>query len=188
MKSFILFAALFIYKPGRAQNNAVSNEVFVNAVSKLVVDSSFSHYYLSDNAAPCSFKKFDYDEWYKYALNEDVPIYTLNELAKKSFLDNAPLRWHPEKLKNAFCVDDESAKAMLTQPVKRHIKNTVTAFNEDKFVFYFSRPEFTDDYGYAIIDMGFRCDNLQCGMGATFLFRQVNGKWKLAGRKIAWGN
>lgn len=188
MKWYILFAALFIYKSGHAQNIPFSNEAFVNAVSKLVVDSSFSHYYLVGNAAPCSFKKFDYDEWYKYAMNEDVPIYTLNELAKKSFFDNAPLNWQPGKLQNAFCVDDEIAKAMLAQPVKRHVKNNGAAFNEDKVVFYFSRPEFTDDYQYAIIDMGFRCDDHQCGMGATFLFRQVNGQWKLAGRKLVWGN
>ena len=187
MKKLILLLGVLIYKAGQAQNSPFSNEDFVNAVSRLVVDSSFSHYYLSANEAPCSFKKFDYDEWYKYALKEDVPIYILNELAKKSFLDGAPRSWQQGKLLNAFCIDEEKAKAMLAPAVKRHVKNNGDKPG-DKIVFYFSRPEFTDDYQYGIIDMGFRCDDRQCGMGATFLFKQVNGRWIPAGRKLAWGN
>ncbi|MEP6749696.1 MAG: hypothetical protein ABJB86_18305 [Bacteroidota bacterium] len=188
MKTFVLVAAIFIYASSHGQNKPVSNENFVNAVSKLVVDSTFSHYYLSAVAAPCSFKKFDYDEWYKYALKEDVPVYTLNELAKKSFLNNASLTWNQDELLHAFCIDEEKAKLILTQPVKRHVKNYDKEYGTDKVVYYFSQPSFTDDYQYAVIDMGFRCDDQQCGMGATFLFRQVNGVWKLAGRKLAWGN
>ena len=188
MKQILLFLWLFVCNAGQAQSRPVSNEEFVSDVSRLVVDSSFSHYYLSVNAAPCSFKKFDYDEWYKYALKEDVPIYILNELAKKSYLDAAPRNWQPEKLLNAFCIDDEKANAILAGPAKRQVKNTGGIFNEDKVVFYFSRPVFTDDYQYAIVDMSFRCDSRQCGMGATFLFRQIDGKWKMAGRKLAWGN
>jgi len=188
MKWLVLLAVIVVYKTGSAQYSPVSNEDFVNEISKLVVDSNFSHYYLSSNEAPCSFKKFDYDEWYKYALTEDVPIYILNELAKKSFTDNAPLNWQQQKLQHAFCIDDEKAKEMLAWPAKRHVKNAANSSNEDKVVFYFSRPAFTNDYQYAIIDMGYRCDDLQCGMGATFLFRQLNGKWKIAGRKLVWGN
>jgi hypothetical protein len=188
MKTFVLLAAIFIYASDQAQNKPVSREDFVNAVSKLVVDSNFSHYYLATNAAPCSFKKFDYDEWYKYALNEDVPVYILNELAKRSFLNNAPLNWNQDKLLNAFCIDEGKAKLILIQPVKKHVKNDDKKYGANSVVYYFSRPAFTDDYQYAIIDMGFRCDDHQCGMGATFLFRQINGIWKLAGRKLAWGN
>lgn len=56
------------------------------------------------------------------------------------------------------------------------------------FVFFFSKPAFTQDQQYAVIDMGFRCDNQQCGMGATFVFKQENNRWILAGKKQIWGN
>jgi hypothetical protein len=184
MKSWVLLLALFVCRAGQAQNSPVSNEDFVNAVSRMVTDSSFSHYYLFSNAATCSFKKFDYDEWYEYALRENVPIYILNELAKKSFLDTTPRSWQQGKLVNAYCIDETKAKVLLAQPVK----NAGTAYAEDNIVFSFSRPEFTDDYQYAIIDCSFRCDNRQCGMGATFLFRQVNGKWIIAGKRIVWSS
>src|SRR5450631_4315724 len=112
MKSFGIILLLLFCKSCFAQNNAVGNEEFINSISKLVIDSSFSHYYLCAYAAPCSFKKFDYDEWYKYALQEDVPVYILNELAEKSFLDNAPRNWQQKKLLNAFCIDETKAKTI----------------------------------------------------------------------------
>lgn len=184
----MLLLTIFVYKAGHTQNKVVSGEDFVNAVFRQVVDSSFSHYYLFSNAAPCSFKKFDYDEWYKYALKEDVPVYILNDLAKKSFLDAAPQSWRQEKLQNAFCIDEAQASVALASTVKRRAQHAGTASYFNTVVFYFSRPEFTDDYQYAIIDMGFRCDDRQCGMGATFLFKQVNGEWIIAGKKLVWGS
>jgi hypothetical protein len=36
--------------------------------------------------------------------------------------------------------------------------------------------------------MGFRCDDHQCGTGAAFLFKQVNGKWVIAGKKSLWSS
>ena len=185
MKWLIVFLSFFNCAPGQAQQ-PLGGEDFVNAVASLVVDSSFSRYYLFSDATPCSFKKFDYDEWYKYGLKEDVPVYILNELAKKSFEDAAPRYWQQQKLLNAVCIDEENAKALFLPGEKKPGKHPVSF--ENKVVYYFSRPEFTDDYQYAVIDLGFRCDNRQCGMGATFLFKQVNGKWIVAGRKIAWGN
>jgi len=61
--------------------DTLSREAFVGAVAHVIVDNSFSRYYLSDQAYPCSLVKFDYDEWVKYALQEEVPIYILNEQA-----------------------------------------------------------------------------------------------------------
>ncbi|MES1221820.1 MAG: hypothetical protein ABUT20_40355 [Bacteroidota bacterium] len=188
MKKLLLLLCLFAAGASRAQNTPVSNEDFINEVSKLIVDRSFPHYYLSVNSVHCSFKKFDYDEWYKYALNEDVPIYILNELAKKSYGDAAPRNWQQQKLLNAICIDEEKSNSILSQSIKKHVKSGNKVVNKDNVVFYFSRPEFTGDYQYGIIDMGFRCDDQQCGMGATFLFKYVNGKWKMVGRKLIWGN
>ncbi len=188
MKRVSLLLVLFIGMAGHAQDQPPSAEAFVNAVRGLVVDSGFSHYYLLQTAAPCSFKKFDYDEWLKYALKEDVPVYILNELSKKSYSDTSPRNWQPGKLQQADCIDEESAKKILLPVLTRHAANNYINHPESRTVFYFSRPAFTDDYQYAIIDMGYRCDNRQCGMGTTFLFKQVKGSWQLAGKKMAWGN
>jgi hypothetical protein len=187
-KAFLLLLVLFS-KTGFAQNIPFSNEDFVNVVFRELVDSNFSTYYLSANAYPCSFKKFDYDEWYKYALKEDVPIYILNELAKNSFLDNSPRSWKQDKLIKAFCIDEEKIEALLVPGMQHEDRDTKNRKpRETNLVFYFSRPVFTGDYQYAVIDLSFRCDNHLCGMGATFLFKQVNGKWSVVGRKIAWGS
>ena len=188
MKNCVFIAILFCWVGGHAQFSSLSNEAFINAVRKQVVDSSLAQFYLSANAPACSFKKYDYDEWYKYGLKEDIPIYILNELAKNAFTDTAAHKWQPEKIDGAVCVDNAQAKDLLSPPGKEHVKNRYSGLRANNVVYYFSHPAFTVDYQYAIIDMGFRRDNQQCGMGATFLFKQVNGQWKMVGRKQVWGN
>lgn len=188
MKRLVLFLLLLGQQQGMGQLRAFSNEDFVNAVARLIIDSSESQYYLSAYAPSCSFKKYDYEEWYKYGLKEDVPFYILNELSEKAYLDNIPLNWRQEKLLNAFCINDEAAKIVLSSVFIHHVKSQPARGSPAKMVYYFSRPAFTGDYGYAVIDIGFRCDDKQCGMGSTFLFRQVNGKWRVAGIKQVWGN
>lgn len=188
MKRSLFILLLFMIKVGHAQSKPASNEDFINSIFKLVADSNTAHYYLFADAHACSFKKYDYDEWYKYALNEDVPVYILEELAKKSFTDAAPLLWQQEKLLHAECVDEQRAKAILVSPGKRRGQNHQSSYTGNRLVYYFSRPAFTDDYQYAVIDIGFRCDDRQCGMGATYLFKQVNGKWIIAGRKSLWSS
>jgi hypothetical protein len=85
-------------------------------------------------------------------------------------------------------VDIKHQKEMLSMHEinkSKHLKKK-NAFQA--FVFFFSKPAFTQDQQYAVIDMGFRCDNQQCGMGATFVFKQENNRWILAGKKQIWGN
>lgn len=188
MKAFILVLALFFSRAGYTQQPPLSAEAFINAVYAAVLDSNLSSYYLAADEAPCSFVKFDYDEWYKYGLDEDVPVYILQELAKKCFEDNAPRKWVADQLLNAVCIEEKEAGELLSAATKGPFRNTNKKSGEKNVVFSFSRPAFTDDGQYAVIDMSFRCDNRQCGMGATFLFRQVNGKWKLAGKKLAWSS
>ena len=85
MKRWLFILLLFMIKVGYAQSKPASNEDFINTIFPLVGDSNATHYYLFSDAHACSFKKYDYDEWYKYALNEDVPIYILEELGKEIF-------------------------------------------------------------------------------------------------------
>lgn len=188
MKTACFFLVLLLCNTGHAQPIGFSKEDFVNAVFHEVVDSRVSAYYLSADAAPCSFKKFDYDEWYKYALKEDVPIYVLNELAERSMLDAKPVYWRQEQLHGAYCIDEKKIEALFTIAANTTVKRKNTSLPENKVVYFFSRPEFTADGQYAIIDMSYRCDSHLCGMGAVFLFRQINGKWSVVGRKLVWGN
>ncbi|HZE85023.1 MAG TPA: hypothetical protein VE035_11990, partial [Puia sp.] len=58
-----------------------SKEEFLNAVAPILMDSSYSRYYLYETADSCSFIKYDYDQWMKYNLQETVSIVFLNELA-----------------------------------------------------------------------------------------------------------
>jgi hypothetical protein len=186
-------------------NPAPSRESFVNQVFRTEVDSSFSTYRLAINAYPCSFVKFEYDEWVKYALREDVPIYVLNELAGKSFMDKAPSLWRPDSLFHAVCIDDEEADSVLDPDWFRPASLNTAALKpgrsnpaarkawlrlppEQRTVFYFSRPVFTADGEYAILDMDYHCDSRLCGMGSTCLFRRTVKGWRLAGRKLNWGS
>jgi hypothetical protein len=181
-----------------------SREEFVNQVFHVFVDSSFSAYYLSADAAPCSFVKYNYDEWIKYALQEDVPIYLLNELAGKAYDDRRPGRWRQDSLAKARCIDEEqigprldpafglrSDTSMGDRKRQRAIRRRYAAWNrlpaEQRTVFYFSRPAFTDDGQYAVLDMSYRCDNRQCGEGSTCLFRRMDSGWKLIGKRVRWG-
>jgi hypothetical protein len=180
-----------------------SKEEFINAIFHTVVDSSFPKYYLSGQAYPCSFVKYDYDEWMQYALLETVPIELLNGLAKNSYYDRKPACWEQEKLTGARCISEEKADTLLNPamgftkgPLSRQNKKALNRrwelwfrlAPEERTVFHFSRPEFTNDGLYAILDMDERCDARQCGIGATCLFRNTGAGWKLVGKKINWGS
>jgi hypothetical protein len=153
-----------------------SREDFLNQVFRTVVDSSLSGYYLFAEAMPCSFVKYNYEEWAKYSLQEDVPVYRLNELAEKSYHDRDLASWRQDSLLKAICVGARASDSILRLPTGQQV------------VFYFSRPEFTDDGQYAIIDLAFHC-GAHCGRSATYLFRRSGAgqsAWKMIGRRLNW--
>lgn len=152
-----------------------SPEAFVNEVFRSVVDSTGSRYYLIAGADTCRFVKYDYDEWVKYSLFEEVPVNTLNELAEKAYLSHTPYYWKQDSLQNASCITAGKADSLLSSP------------QAASGVFSFSRPYFTDDGAYAVIDLNFVC-GFKCGKGTTFLFHHVAGRWKLIGRHINWSS
>jgi hypothetical protein len=181
-----------------------SDEAFINQVVHTVVDSAAGQYYLCDQAGPCSFVQYDYDEWIMYDLQETVPIYTLNELAKNSYFDRKSCTWQQDQLVNASCISQEMSISLL-DPVhglqsdttklsarqKRIIARKWVAWSRlpvaAHTVYYFSRPVFTDDGQYAILDMDYHCDARQCGQGAICLFRQTASGWILIGKRVRWG-
>src|SRR6187402_2650090 len=79
-----------------------SNEEFVNAVFPSM-GFDLPSYYLVMGADTCRFEKFDYDEWVKYYLTEQVPVTTLNELAYKVHLARMEQYWDQGKLNRAVC-------------------------------------------------------------------------------------
>ncbi len=188
MKLLAVLTLFILCESSSAQEITQNREDFINAICSNVVDSGFTHYYLAEMAYPCSFKKFDYEEWYKYGLKQDIPFGSLTELSKQIWEDSSRYTWQQSKLQRAICVNEKRQKEILSarELIKsRHLKRKNAT---EGFVFFFSKPAFTNDQQYAVIDMGFRCDDHQCGMGATFLFKKENSHWILAGKRQIWGN
>jgi hypothetical protein len=202
----VIFLLLISFSPSAfSQSGQISKEEFLNGIFNQVADSNFSKYYLLHEASPCSFKRYDYGEWLKYGLKENITIDILNELAKKSYLDTSTNNWNQEKLNKAICIERKQASEILDSALdmehdeavargkrKKLIREELNAWNEkpeqEKLVFYFSKPEFTDDLQYAVINVVYRCDDKACGMGATYLFSRTENSWKVAGKMISWGN
>jgi hypothetical protein len=204
-----LEASSFISSPSQLAAGSFptppSKEAFLNAVAHYFVDSGFTHYYLSAEARPCSFVKYEYDDWVKYGMMEDVNIQVLNELAKKCYFDRNPRPWREDSLANGCCVDARQVDSVLdplmgwradsTRSV--HYRKRITRKKhrqwlnrkpEGRAVFYFSLPEFTDDGQYAVMDLEFRCDNRQCGLGATWVFRLSPQGWIPVCKKTRWSS
>jgi hypothetical protein len=95
-----------------------TKEGFINQVFPLVVDSSFTCYYLGSDAERCGFIKYNFDEWEKYGLRQQVSIVTLNELAEKCYRDSIPSTWQQDSLIKADCIDGQVAWA-ITHPTAR---------------------------------------------------------------------
>ena len=187
MKGCLCISFLLSFHLGWAQNSYPTKEEFVNSIFHQLVDSNFSYYLLSENAYPCSFKKFDYSEWQKYGLTQEVPFPVLSELSQKITEDTSTGIWQQEKLQQARCLDEKTIRAILVTSNSTK-KKWAKPKKEQGAVFFFSKPAFSSDSAYAVIDMGFRCDNFECGMGATYLFKKEGAYWKQVGRKLVWGN
>jgi hypothetical protein len=201
----IIMAGQLIVAPARAQVAAApfpSPEEFINAVFHTVVDTSFSQYYLITGADTCRFVKYDYDEWTKYYLKESVPFDVLNELAEKAYLSRYPYFWKQDHLQKAACITHQKADSIfsLANPAleaqrKRHpasasrkvMRQWQQLPAQEKMVFSFSLPQFTDDGQYAVIDLNVICGAL-CGSGTTCLFRHDSAGWRLIGQYTNWSS
>ena len=196
-------AAVSANFPTRTEATQVpSNEQFVNAIFHTVVDSSFTAYYLFEQADTCRFLKYNYDEWSVYILKEPVSIVILNELAGKVFASKEPYRWKRDRLSAAICIDRKKADSVinfsadiladhtltrrqLDKAMKQRTQQWERLPTQEKIVFSFSRPQFTDDGQYAVIDLNFVC-GAACGNGFTCLFRLTSTGWKLIAKYSNW--
>ena len=188
--------------PGVAVRPFPTPEEFVNAVFHTVVDTSFQQYYLITGADTCRFVKYDYDEWTKYYLQEPVPMQILNELAEKAYLSRYPYFWKQGYLQKAVCITSQKADSLFSLanpalntthkgPDKRTYRKIRQQWRrlpaQDKTVFSFSLPQFTDDGQYAVIDLNIVCGAL-CGSGLTCLFRHTATGWRLIGQHTNWSS
>ena len=186
---------LFVIMAARAGAQAQpSREDFVNEVFHLVVDSSFSKYYLVQRADTCRFVKYDYDEWTKYYLKEPVSLAVMNELAQKVYLSHIKYDWRQDQLQKAVCITARRGDSLFTinnpalkgyQKGRKVLRAWQELPAEERTLFSFSLPSFTDDGQYAVIDLNFIC-GIACGTGFTCLFRRTSGGWKLIGKYANW--
>ena len=177
MRTICLFLFVSIAAGARAQAPD-SKEEFINATFlKVIMDTSEGSYYLIKGSDTCWFEKFDYDEWVKYHLQEQVPLTTLNELAYKVHIANEPYYWQQDKLKQAKCITAREADSLLFPGVPV----------PEVMVFSFSQPQFTDDGQYAVIDMNWKTGPVS-GTGYTFLLRHKPGGWRIIGSKLNWSH
>lgn len=174
MRIICLFLLVILTARGVAQA-PVSGEAFVNELFFPSGDSSLSSYYLVKGADTCRFEKFDYDEWVKYHLMEDVPLVALNELAYKVHLAREPYYWRQDKIKKAVCINVQQADSLLDRREPGLI------------VFSISQPQFTDDGQYAVIDVNWKTGVIK-GAGYTILFRHDRDHWRQIGGKRNWGD
>ena len=161
-------------KPGDVVTAVVpspSNEEFVNAVYRTIVDSSLSNYYLIRQSDTCRFVQFNYEDWVQYTLKEPVSIVVLNELAGKVYHSKESYFWRKEQLRQAICISNKQADSVL--------------YYKKGTVFSFSQPQFTDDGQYAVIDLNYVCGPL-CGEGFTCVFRRTTTGWKLIAKHANW--
>jgi hypothetical protein len=160
-------------------------EDFVNEVCHTIVDSAFDHYYLIVGADTCRFVKYDYEEWEKYYLKEQVPFVTLNELSEKAWLSRFPYFWKQQRLEKAVCISVRKADSLLF-PERYGLADRKRPLTE-RLVFSFSLPQFTDDGRYAVIDLNSVC-GANCGLSMTCIFRRGEAGWKLIGRHVNYSS
>lgn len=175
MRSICLFL-FFAIACGVQAQELPSREAFVNEVFLKMGDGAIPSYYLIAGSDTCRFEKFDYDEWVKYHLQEDVPLTTLNELAYKVHIAREPYFWQKDKLKKAICITVGKADSLLALPLPQRAS-----------VFSFSQPQFTDDGQYAVLDVNWKI-GLIPGSGYTFLYRHTHDGWRKIGSKHNWGS
>jgi hypothetical protein len=162
-----------------ARAQSPSAEQFVNAIFPAVVDSTLPHYFLVAGADTCRFVKYDYDEWSTYHLSEPVPISILNALAEKVYQSSYHYLWNKDSLKKAILITRRQADSIL------YLSPPLGDGKPNHIVYSFSLPQFTDDGGYAVIDLNRVCGG-RCGIGATFIFRKTEKGWKKIGIYQNW--
>ena len=83
-------------------------------------------------------------------------------------------------LNNRSLTEKEKKKA-ITQLTKEWQKKPL----QEKIIFHFSKPVFTNDQQYAVMNIIFDCGP-ECVSGWTYLFIKNNNAWEIAGKIFGW--
>lgn len=176
--------------------NAQDKEAFVNEVFRNFVASSFSYYYLDSSADNINFYRIHYREQIKKSILRIVPEEYLNDIFMKMEMDTNLLYWDYNLLKNARKALNEDDILQLFTTV-RYSKNYRSKRKREKIavkqieyqrkvhnakpiqerqIYHFSRPIFSKDDQYAIINFSVVCGST-CGGGCLYVFKKISGKW-----------
>ena len=187
-----------------------SKEAFLNEVFSQLTDSAVTttvagqpsfRYFLGTDARPCGFIKYNYDEWIKYNLKEVVPINVLDELAGKCYHDHPHASWDQDSLFGAVCVGSAQFDSIMnpirslpdgvwTKQQQRIARRRTKAWLklpwQERTIYEVSKPEFTDDGRYAMIEMIVMAGKLFVGEYTSLFRRTGPDGWKLIGRSTNW--
>ncbi len=170
----------------------ITKENFVNEMYHTIVDSSFRYYYLHANA-PAIYWHYEKNELMaklavydsaknpaKSELLESLALYDstikqisgsiLEELYDKANADTITEHWDYTQLNKA-------RKISLDIKNKMKLRDKHLLLEEEKNIFFFSKPIFNKSKEYAIISMERYCGNI-CAYRCIYLLRKITGKWK----------
>jgi hypothetical protein len=125
----------------------------------------------------------------------------MDELAARCYHDQESVDWRQDSLLNAVCVGPSNADSAapapagpspdkLTRQQRKAMRKQAKIMDRQppgsRFIYGISKPEFTDDGQYAIIEVVFDCGPL-CASKSSFLFRRTGpDTWKMIGNCLDW--
>jgi hypothetical protein len=130
----------------------------------------------------------------------------LQQIINKAHIDTLSENWNCAELSKSKCVDKDTVGLITNTTItfrvdskwnartkekekERQIQEQKKAWakkpQQEKRVYYFSKPIFDNNNEYAIVSVGYVCGNL-CGHGCTLLFKKINGKWTKLAETSCW--
>lgn len=172
MKIFkkLLIALCFLTTNCIAQTTE-PKEQFINSVYLTFVDSSFTQYYLTDN---CS-KLILSSAKIKVDFAHFCPDSIFQQIYLKSEVDTLTETWQCNNLTKSKCISSDLVYTFVQDKT----------LLQEKKVYTFSKPIFSDNCEYAVIEMSYFCGP-KCAYGCTVLFKKVNGRWTKLTETNCW--
>lgn len=148
-------------------------EQFINSVYQTFVDSSFTQYYLTDDCSRL---------WLSSPkIKDDFAPFCPDSIFQKIFLksetDTLTETWQCHNLKNSKCISLDLKYSFVRNKT----------LPQEKKVYTFSKPIFSDNYEYAVIEMSYFCGP-KCAYGCTFLFKKINSRWQKVAETNCWAS
>lgn len=172
-----------------------TKEQFLNSVHKVIVDTSYTKYFLYSDAYKLQFEGNDKSTITK-ALSDFIPIETINEFLNLAESDTSKLTWNCDFIDLANCVKNNNAilldnfvvqtnskwskkkqKVETDKQVAKLKEGHQNKAKQEKEIYSFSRPIFDNKNEFAIIGMWVSRGNTN-GHGCLYLFKRMKGAWQ----------